>query len=206
MSNENKQKPSFQDNSLATKTEWSPMVPGGIQSRTRNLIYISDHRLEFVASGSSIWSAIGFLSVGLIILITAIIGLDGTPDSKGGIILSAICGLPLIVLGAWTFFYTGQPIVFDTSKELFWFGVYPPKEVDHVTSCFLADVHAIQLIEEWVKGSKSVPSYYSYELNLVLNSGKRIHIIDHGKLTAIRKDANHLAKFLNIPLWDNTQG
>ena len=182
------------------------MAPGGINSRTRNLVYISDNRLEFVASGSSIWTGIGFVSIGLLIVYLAISGWDNTNDRLPLIFLNVICGIPLICLGGWTFFFTSQPIVFDTIKELFWFGVNPPEEMDNVRSCHLADVHAIQLIQEWVKGSKRSPSFYSYELNLVLNSGKRVHVIDHGKLKKIREDANHLAQFLNVPLWDNTQG
>ncbi len=62
-------------------------------------------------------------------------------------------------------------------------------------------MHALQLISEYVSGKSS---YYSYELNLVLDDGSRINVVDHGNLAAIREDAGKLALFLAKPLWDAT--
>ena len=47
---------------VTQQSEWDPMAPGGIHWRTRNLVFISDTRLEFVASGSSILWGIGCTS------------------------------------------------------------------------------------------------------------------------------------------------
>ena len=73
----------------------------------------------------------------------------------------------------------------------------------------LADVYAIQLIKEYVPGSRGTDScsspYYSYELNLVLKDGERMNVVDHGNLTRIRADAIQLGEFLgNLPVWDAT--
>jgi hypothetical protein len=64
----------------------------------------------------------------------------------------------------------------------------------------LEDIHAIQLLSEYVRRSKS--SYYSYELNLVLNDGKRLIVVDHGNLTRLQEDAKKLLEFLGKPVWD----
>ena len=64
----------------------------------------------------------------------------------------------------------------------------------------LEDIHALQLISEYCRGSKR--SYYSYELNLVLRNGRRINVMDHGDSEKLREDAKTLSQFLEKPLWD----
>jgi hypothetical protein len=60
------------------------------------------------------------------------------------------------------------------------------------------------LWSEFVSGSKN--SYHSYELNLVLNDGSRINVVDHGNLERLRSDASTLSRFLDKPVWDATRG
>ena len=72
------------------------------------------------------------------------------------------------------------------------------------SSAPLSSIHALQLLSEFVSGSKS--SYYSYELNLVLNDGSRINVVDHGNLERLRSDASALSRFLDKPVWDATRG
>ena len=55
-------------------------------------------------------------------------------------------------------------------------------------------------VRQACSGDKS--RYYSYELNLVLEDGSRLNVIDHGNVEAIRADAQKLAAFLGKPLWD----
>ena len=64
----------------------------------------------------------------------------------------------------------------------------------------LEDIHAIQLISEYISGEKS--SYYSYELNLVLKDAGRINVIDHGNDGVIINNAKILSRFLDVPVWD----
>ena len=74
----------------------------------------------------------------------------------------------------------------------------PSKIKDHVR---LTDIHALQLISEYVSGDKS--SYYSYELNLVLKDASRINVVDHGARSTIYRDAQDLSVFLGKPLWSD---
>jgi hypothetical protein len=55
-------------------------------------------------------------------------------------------------------------------------------------------------LTEYVSGNKN--SYYSYELNLVLNDGSRINVVDHGNLKQLRSDTQTLSQFLGKPVWD----
>ena len=88
----------------------------------------------------------------------------------------------------------------------FWKGRKAPNEVLDIhalkNACKLEDIYALQLIAEYVRGNKS--SYYSYEMNLVLKDGNRLNVVDHGNQTKLREDAQALATFLKVPVWDAT--
>ena len=67
----------------------------------------------------------------------------------------------------------------------------------------LSSIYAIQLLTEFVENSgNSGGSFYSYELNLVLQSGERINVMDHGVKSLIEQDAIVLSRFLKVPVWN----
>jgi hypothetical protein len=105
--------------------------------------------------------------------------------------------------GGWIYFSMAKPRVFDKLSSMYWKGhkkpdyIYRPE--DKKDAAMLSDIYAIQLIREYVKGDKS--SYYSYELNLVLEDGKRLNVIDHGNKNEIMEDARKLGEFLSVPVW-----
>jgi hypothetical protein len=102
------------------------------------------------------------------------------------------------------FYFGTAPIVFDKSSGHLWKGRKDPnKALDrmaHDEFTRLEQIHSLQLLSEYCHGRKN--SYYSYELNLVLEDGKRVNVIDHGNLDQLRMDARRLSGFLQIPLWD----
>ena len=77
----------------------------------------------------------------------------------------------------------------------------------------LTGILAIQLLTESVYGAgafapQGLPQlrhrqfFKSYELNLVNHRGRRLNLIDHADLVGLRRDADQLAWFLNVPFWD----
>ena len=82
-------------------------------------------------------------------------------------------------------------VCFDQSTQLF---VHRGRQIS------FREVHAVQLLREFVQGNKN--SYDSYEINLVCNDGRRLNVTDHGTLHAIREDAHALGDFLGVPIWD----
>jgi len=72
----------------------------------------------------------------------------------------------------------------------------------------LEKVHALQIIAEICSNKtergRRTKTYHSYELNLVLEDGKRINVIDLTNQDRLRKDAGTLAAFLDKPIWDAT--
>lgn len=115
-------------------------------------------------------------------------------------------GMIFFGVGAAMYYFYGRPVIFDKMKGFYWKGWKKP---DHSTPrtaaknlAPLSEIHALQLIKEYIRSDKS--SYYSYELNLVLRDGTRINVVDHGNGNVLRQDAQQLASFLGKPLWDAT--
>ena len=107
-------------------------------------------------------------------------------------------------VGVGVYYTSNTPIVFDRSHGYFCRSREKPELMMDPTKLKryapLDRVHALQIISEFCRGDKK--SYYSYELNLVLDDGSRVHVIDHGDQRALRADAETLSKFLDKPLWD----
>lgn len=186
---------------LAQQISWSPAKGGGANFRTYKLVTVSLERIEFRATiFAKVFSSI-FLLVGLGMLVGFLIGFIFAgntvfPLLLGGVIFAGVGGY-LCCDGA-------KPIVFDKTLGFFWKGKKSPQEVINKDSlkCYteIKQIHALQLISEYVRGNKS--SYYSYEINLVLHDGQRINVIDHGNIKKLREDTTTLANFLGLPVWD----
>ena len=117
-----------------------------------------------------------------------------------------LVGAVFAVVGACLGWFGTIPRVFDQRHAAFWRGRRLPTPMEFVargnSSAPLSSIHALQLLSEFISGSKS--SYYSYELNLVLHEGSRINVVDHGNLERLRSEANTLSQFLDKPVWDAT--
>ncbi len=163
---------------LAEKTSWLPLKPGGANFKTNILKEIHPGRLEFRASGGmKIFSGI-FAVIGISVLAVKLAKFPPHPHKEDWFLLAFGALFALVGLG------------------MLFFGSIPAMK-NHTK---LNRIHAIQLISEFCSGDKS--RYYSYELNLVLEDGSRLNVIDHGNVEAVRADAKKLAGFLGKPLWD----
>ncbi len=69
----------------------------------------------------------------------------------------------------------------------------------------LADLRAVQLVPYRVEAATERERYWSCELDLVHEDGRRTCVLSHGHLDGMRDDAAQLAAFLGVPLWDGTQ-
>jgi len=93
--------------------------------------------------------------------------------------------------------------VFDKNKGTFWkdrkksHEIFDTSKIKAYTP--FKDIYALQIVSKYCTGRDA--SFYSYELNLVLNNKKRINIVDHGKQKKLLAEAKVLASFLQKPLW-----
>lgn len=180
---------------VAVTTRWDPLVSGGANFRTRNLVQVNPSRMEFPASmGMRLFAGI-FLAVGIGVGIAGIAAVEWFLLAFGAVFAAVGGGLLR---------FATAPVVFDKRQGAFWRGRTAPNETYHRSSlkhyASLADIHALQIIKEHVSGDKS--SYDSFELNLVLRDGRRLNVTDHGDYDTLRRNAKTLSGFLDRPLWD----
>jgi hypothetical protein len=202
--------PSRFDDPVATETKWSPAKGGGTNVGTHALRTVSNQRVEFKVRILALLFPGVFMLAGLGVMV----GVTSAGISKGeyGLIaFGAIFGLVFFLVGFFIMRSWTTPRVFDKRNGLYWRGRREPvpgmRDGGAKEQCKLEDIHAIQLIREYCRGSSSSSggrskSYYSYELNLVLQDGARINVVDHGKHNLIRDDARQLGEFLDVPVWD----
>lgn len=193
--------PSVIGDEVAQRTEWGPAKGGGASFRTHRLVRVDATRLEFKPTTGALAFYWLFLLVGLGVLIGFSVG-----GGSHGALVPLLVGAVFVVAGGAMLRFGTAPIVFDKRKGSFWKGRTSPYEVQHTSELKhyapLERVHALQIVSEHCRGNKS--SYYSYELNLVLDDGSRLNVVDHGNLERLQADARTLSGFLDVPVWDAT--
>ncbi len=199
--------PSIFNDPLALETEWIPAARGGASFGMHRLIQPSANRVEFDSTvGAKVFCLLFFFTgSGLLLFQLNRIAQSGFLGRDT--LVPALVGAAFAVVGAGMYRIGTMPRVFDRSLALFWRGRSEPTLMNVgppiASSAPLSSIHALQLLSEFVSGSKN--SYYSYELNLVLNDGRRINVVDHGNLKRLRSDAKTLSQFLDKPVWDATR-
>ena len=193
------------DDEVARKTEWGPLKGGGRSYASHALKEIDRDRVEFRATAGALAFAGVFVLLGLFLSWQVYSGLTVPLDRifEVGAGWGLVAGLFFAVSGLIMLYVTSRPIVFDKREGMFWKGRKPshlPGADAEDDVARLGRIHAIQILEERVRGSKK--SYSSYELNLVRADGTRVNVVDHGKLADVRRDAAKLADFLGVPVWD----
>ncbi|MDD2486787.1 MAG: hypothetical protein PHS92_00245 [Candidatus Gracilibacteria bacterium] len=181
---------------IAEKIEWTPLKRGGASVYT----YILKEENGRLIFSSSIWMKITasiFTIVGLFILLITI-------TSKGyeSFMMFGIISFIFIGIGAWLLYYYSIPIIFDNIAGYHYRGKIRTNFnfISNDKFIEIKSIHAVQVISEYVRGNKT--SFYSYEINLVLNDLRRINVIDHGNLDMIKKDAKLIGDYLSIPVWE----
>jgi hypothetical protein len=198
--------PSDFDDPIAAQTDWFPAAPGGASFGTHRLVQVSANRVEFSATFGAKFFFLIFLFAGLGVLGFQInrIRIGQAYLLSQDTLIPVLVGTVFAVVGGCLYWFGTTPRVFDQSRASFWRGRKEPAMLDAAgrseNSTPLSSIHALQLLTEYVSGNKS--SYYSYELNLVLDDGSRINVVDHGNLERLRSDAQTLSQFLGKPVWD----
>jgi hypothetical protein len=189
---------------LAERTDWSPLKPGGTNFATHRLVREGE-RLEFRIAPAARLFALIFLFSGLALSAAFAVPI---PFRRPLVFreqdIAAFVGVLFAAVGWFLWRFYNRPVVFDRRSGYFWKGRIPPDQAVKREAlkdfCPLGEIAALQIIAERVRGDKS--SYWSYELNLVLQDARRLNAIDHGSLDRVREDARACADFLRVPLWD----
>ena len=196
--------PSSLGDPLAIKTRWAPVRSGGASFLTHQLVRTGPGRLEFKPSTGARFFYLLFIIIGLGLIIGFSFAAISGNDKE--VFVPLLAGAIFTGVGGLMFYMGTTPVVFDKSRGWYWKNrLGPEKSTTHGSAknfTRLDNIYALQVISEYCRGNKS--SFYSYELNLVLNSGRRINVVDHGNVEKLKGDARTLAAFLNKPVWDAT--
>jgi hypothetical protein len=191
---------------LATSIAWSPLKAGGASLCTHRLVSADSDRCVFRAT----WRARAFYLVFLLVGVGGLIVFGPVHTYLEGLgpfrLVPFLIGLVLVIAGGTMFYLGTQPLTFDKKRGTYWTGRSEPAPQKRTAAAkenvALERIHAIQLLVERVRGNSS--TYDSYELNLVLDDGSRVNLLDHSGLRQLRQDAEGLAHFLGVPVWDGT--
>jgi len=225
----------FLEDDVALLTDWTPASGGGANFATHRLVSRSPSRVEFRATRTVMAFSLAFIIIGLVVIVVGLAtavswdaplgptptglasstGLDASADwaSPSGLEWVLLYLGPVLFGGAFTgvggamFYFQGAPSVFDKRRGEYWKGRTAPHEmVREPTKNYakLDRVHALQIVSEHCHSDDA--SYYSHELNLVLEDGSRLNVVDHGNGELLRGDARTLGDFLGKPVWDASVG
>ena len=193
---------------MASQVSWKPLKKGGASFKTHHIIKVNTNEVVVKpTAGSQIFTHL-FLVAGagaiafFLYRLFEVNGFLGVAEFASLFFGIVFCGAALYMNKALT-----QNKYFDKTQGYFWVGKKKPNEVyntyENPNYTKLSDIHALQLIQEYISGSES--SYYSYELNLVLTDLSRVNVTDHSNIEALREDARDLSVFLKVPLWDGVK-
>jgi uncharacterized integral membrane protein len=202
--------PAGQNSSAARQVQTNPIKGGGASFCTHRLVETTLDRIEFKAAPGAIIFYLIFLLMGIGAAVFCVRNaLSGKhPFLSADIIMPGLIGTIFATIGGCMLYFGTAPIGFDKRNDYFWKGRKSPDAVFNIdqikTWTKLEKIKSLQLVSEECSGSKG-RRYRSYELNLVLDDGKRINVVDHGGLTRIRNDSEKLSAFLGKPLTDLAQ-
>ncbi len=202
------------NNPIAEKTDWTPLKPGGTNFRTHKFTKKKGMAYFKATKGNLIFSGV-FMAIGLffpIVLMTQPINGSDTFTS----LPFFVNFIPLVFFFAGFFLFrvSTKPIVFNKTTGYFWKGRLKvnenPAQKPLKAYCKLIDIAAVQIVSERVRSSSSSSSgrsssFRSYEINLILQDASRLNVIDHGNKKKLLEDAQQLASYLGVPIWDGNR-
>ena len=177
---------------LAGEVEWHGMMRSSSQLRSHRLGSVRGDRAKV---GAALW----FLAFGVVLTLTPITAsiwlLRVTPLDVW--FASQLLFVPWAIIGI-VLLRSTRAMVFCRRSGRFWRNGEPG---NHRGS--LSSIHALQIVPVQQRASEAGESdWTAYELVIVLGGGARVPVMQHGGLYSLRADAQRLAEFLGVPIWD----
>ena len=200
------------DDPVAQNADWHHLNKGsGSSSQSQKIASVGGNRLRIV-------NTLGGLTIPLLAAIGGLGLVWIAVDSRFNIItkgtepISTAAFLFLAAVGVLCMgpaFWKLRPrnaLTFDRSAGYFWRGRQKPSGESADAGLFALDrIAGLQIPPRkhvHFRNNNQDRSFYSYELNLILDDNERINLMDHGDLVDIRSDAKKLSEYLDKPLFD----
>ena len=187
---------------IAFKTSWEPLHQDGSNFRTHKL-NVSDQKIFIKKTWEKYVFSCFFVLMGTAF---AIIGIH-----KGFLEDEFLPGI-FFTIGGIIFFGAGVLALIDKNKVTIdlknriyvarTYSIFPYRS--HRQQGSLNDIYAIQLIDkihESTDPDGGSSEYTSYDLNIVLQQGERINLMNQGNSKDLVKSAKIISELLNIPVW-----
>lgn len=202
---------SNEDDPLIWLTGWSPLPADEINFKTYKLQKAGPGRIEVRPTTLSFVFSYFTLSFGMLVILMGLanafnlIPYTDPPDTS-----PLLLGLSFIAAGSFVLYTLfrayrkrTEPLIFDTYKNYFWRGkfmpVRPDKNKDKHLLTALPQIAAIQVLPGFQHEKNA--SFDCFQVNLVLNTGHRIPVIEHDDQEIILRDALEISRLLDLPVW-----
>lgn len=202
---------------LALEVSWGPASNKGQWLRSSEALLVGSNRLEFKKAFFLKLIPWFFIVPSLLVLYFTTITTYFVAGEIDYLIELTWAGpaLTVLIIGISFLFASKEVIAFDKGLGYYWKGKQVGMTFDpdkQKAAVRLAEIRALQIISKLVIAHASpssttasggtITKLISYELNLVLRSGERLNIVDHGRKKGLMVDAMLLSEFLNVPIWD----
>jgi len=189
------------DDKVAEQTHWHALEVKSGSFNLFNLHTEDPYKLEYKRTGLFKLFISVFVMFGCILILPALLSVVVNVLVMGLAIrwfdfVSYLLVAMIFFGGAWRLVYHSQtPPLFNLRQLLFTRGRGSKKvEID------CSDIHALQLLAHYVGQHKG--NYTTYQLNLVLNNGSREHVVGYSTPKVARRDAQTIAKNIDVKIWD----
>lgn len=181
---------------IALKSSWEPLSSWGSNISTHSLKQVNQERLELKERTGMKLFTLGILILFLYIIIKGL---------QEGSMLMTIVGIAFGLTFLFGKRESAETVIFDKKENLVTLKRKRKLIGEYIrTEIGLNRIHAIQLIPVYNPDKdldSSSDDYYSYEMNLILDDGKRVLLVDQGNYEVVESQVNHLAAFLKAPVW-----
>ena len=179
---------------LSNRVQWTPLGEGASWA-TRRLVEVGNDQWELRPTIST------WIGWSMYLILTAILCGIAFLEPKWETLLAAAFSWLFPVGFLFLAPDFGVRVVFDCRSRRFWRTRSLMGERG-VRSASFGEIHALQLFA--LEVSDEAPNN-SYELNVVLANGARVHLASHSSFVVLQADAARLATILGgVPVWDRS--
>lgn len=200
------------DDPIAQQAQWHHLNKGSGSSSQDRKLTVARERLRIVPTLAGMTIPLLGAAGGLALVWIAldsyfqIVSSGGEPISTAAFVFLFVFGI-LIMGPAFLVLRSREVLTFDKSAGYFWRGRRKPSaDATESSDLFRLDrIAGLQIPPRkhvHFRNNNQDRSFFSYELNMILDDNERINLMDHGDRTDIYSDANKLSEYLGVPVFN----